>query len=263
MSESVLLHVDGAVATVTLNRPESMNALDLEMARLLPTAMERVAFSSRIRAIVLQGAGEVFMAGGDVKVFEEHLGHGTQDDLVEAVRGFQRTAKIMRRAPKPVVAKVRGVAAGGGLSLVLASDLAFAAEGTFFSVAYSQIGASPDGGLTYHLPRAVGHKRAMELILLSERIGAERAMELGVINRVLPAAELDDTVDGIAARLASGPTRAYGRSKALVNQAFARDASDQLEAELEAFVDGFVGSPDFAEGVHAFVAKRDPHFRGK
>lgn len=263
MPETILTKIEGDVATVTLNRPETMNTLDLEMAERLPAAIEDLAFDSAVRAIVLEGAGPNFMAGGDIRAFEEHLGRGTHDDLVDAVRNFQRAAKLLRRAPKPILAKVRGACAGGGLSLMLACDLAIAAESSMFSVAYTRIGAPPDGGLTYHLPRTVGLRKAIELAFLSDRFGAAAALEMGLVNWVVPDAELDARTIAMAQRLAAGPTRALARTKALMSQAYSRDMSDQLEGELEGFVNAFAGSPDFAEGVHAFVQKREPSFRGK
>jgi 2-(1,2-epoxy-1,2-dihydrophenyl)acetyl-CoA isomerase len=263
MAETVLLSFEEGVATVTLNRPEVMNALDIEMARALPGAIEHAAYSSAVRAIVLTGSGANFMVGGDIRVFAEHLGHGTQDDLVDAVRQFQRAAKLLRRAPKPVLAKVRGAVAGGGMSLVLACDLVAAAADTTFTAAYAGIGASPDGGMTYHLPRLVGQRVALEIAMLSEPLDAARALELGLVNWVVPEPELDEVAARTAARLAKGPTRALARTKALVSQSFGREMSDQLEAELESFVNCFAGSPDFAEGVRAFVEKRRPAFRGK
>ncbi|RMF71041.1 MAG: enoyl-CoA hydratase [Acidobacteria bacterium] len=263
MSDPVLYDVSDAVATITLNRPEQLNCLDLAMAARLARVLETAAWDSGVRAIVLTGAGGHFMAGGDINVFHEHLGHGTQDDLVDAVRNFQRSAKLLRRAPKPVIAAVRGVCAGGGMSLMLACDLAIAADDATFSVAYTRIGAPPDGGLSFHLPRIVGIRRAMELALLSEKFDAARAFELSLVQKVVPADRLDAEVSALATRLAAGPTRAFARTKALINQSFSRDMSDQLEAELESFVNTFVGSPDFAEGIEAFLAKREPAFRGR
>jgi 2-(1,2-epoxy-1,2-dihydrophenyl)acetyl-CoA isomerase len=262
-NDLVLVERESSVATVVLNRPEQLNTLDIEMGRALPPVLERLAFESGVRVIVITGAGQHFMAGGDIRTFEEHLGHGTEDDLVDVVRGFQRCVKLLRRAKKPVLAKVRGNAAGGGLSLMLACDLVIAADDARFSTAYTSIGASPDGGMTFHLPRIVGMKKAMELVLLSEIIDAETALQLGLVNWVVPASELDARADAVVQRLAKGPTRAFERSKALLNAAFSRDTSDQLEAEAESFVDLFAGSKDFAEGVHAFLQKRAPEFRGK
>ncbi len=262
-SDVVLVERKDAVATVVLNRPEQLNTLDIEMGRTLPPVLERLAYESGVRVIVITGAGNNFMAGGDLKTFEEHLGHGTQDELVDAVRNFQRSVKLIRRAKKPVLAKVRGNAAGGGLSLMLACDLVIAADDAKFSTAYTAIGASPDGGMTFHLPRIVGMKKAMELVLLPQVFDARAALSMGLVNWVVPGAELDAKADAVVQRLAQGPTRAFERAKGLLNAAFSRDASDQLESEAESFVDLFAGSRDFAEGVHAFIQKRAPEFRGK
>ena len=146
---------------------------------------------------------------------------------------------------------------------MLACDLVMAADDARFSTAYAAIGASPDGGMTFHLPRIVGMKKAMELILLPGTFDAAAALSMGLVNWVVPGAELDARTDALVQRLAAGPTRAFERAKALLNAAFSRGTSDQLEAEAESFVDLFAGSRDFAEGVHAFIEKREPEFRGK
>jgi 2-(1,2-epoxy-1,2-dihydrophenyl)acetyl-CoA isomerase len=263
MAETVLLDVRDAIATVTLNRPGRRNALDLDMTRQLPEAVERAATDAKVRVIVLRGAGDAFMVGGDVDVFLEHLGHGTQDDLVSGMKGFQRTVACLRGAHKPVLCSARGAVAGGGLSLVLAADLAIVSENARFNVAYAGLGCTPDGGLSYHLPRTLGIKKALELALLTEKFHAQTALSLGIVNWVVPDDQLDAQTDRLAQRLAAGPTRVFGRTKLLFNEAFDRSLSEQLRAEEESFVDCFAGSPDFSEGVRAYAEKRPPRFRGR
>lgn len=265
VNESVLLDVEGGVATVTLNRPDALNALDLPMAEGLAGAMARCEEDAAIRAVVLRGAGSAFMAGGDLKTFAALFGEprGSQRAFFERlIQQVHQGILIMRRMPKPIVAAVHGPAAGFGVSLVLACDLAVAAEDAVFTLAYSLIGTSPDGGSTFHLPRAVGTKRAMEIALLGDRFSAAEAARVGLINRAVPAAALASEAEALARRLAAGPTLAYGRTKALINASFERPIEQQLQAEVESFA-ACALTRDFAEGVAAFLGKRKPEFRGE
>jgi 2-(1,2-epoxy-1,2-dihydrophenyl)acetyl-CoA isomerase len=162
----------------------------------------------------------------------------------------------------PVVAAVKGAVAGAGFSLMLGCDLVIAAEGGIFTLAYCHLGTSPDGGSTWYLPRTVGMKHAMEIALLGDRFGPEKALELGLINKVVPADAFDAEVDKLAARLASGPTYAYGETKRLLLQSSTTSISDQLTAETQSFVKCAM-SKDFRKGVMAFVDKQKPDFTGE
>jgi len=260
MSESVLYAVADGVATITLNRPRVMNALDGEMIRRLRAACEEVERDAAVRAAVVRGAGPAFLAGGDVSVFRANLPR-----MAELVREFagelHHAILALRRAPKPVVASVHGAVAGAGVSLMAAADLAIAASDATFTVAYSRIGASPDGGATHFLPRLVGSRKALELSLLSDTIDARTALELGLVNWVVQREGLDAETDRIARRLARGATRAFAETKQLVNVSFDRALPEQLAAEVESFA-RCATTGDFAEGVAAFVEKRKPDFKG-
>jgi len=263
-NDSVLLDLDGAVATLTLNRPQALNALDLAMTDALRATTERVEGDPAIRAVVLRGAGNHFMAGGDIKWFNTMLDipagerRARFERLISDVHG---SILRLRRMGKPVIASVHGAVAGFGLSLMNACDLAIAADDAYFTLAYCHIATSPDGGATYALPRLVGLKQAMEIALLGDRFDARRALELGLVNRVVPAPELVVETRALAERLAAGPTAAYAKTKQLINESLNRTLPEQLLAEQDNFAASAL-TADFAEGVRAFVGKRKPRFTG-
>jgi 2-(1,2-epoxy-1,2-dihydrophenyl)acetyl-CoA isomerase len=260
----VLVARDGGVATITLNRPQALNALDQELTLALRDAVFTVEHDEGIRCVVLRG-GEHFMAGGDLKRFKTLAeGRSAAENRIQ-FEGFVREVHAvilsLRRMPKPVIAGVRGAVAGVGMSLMMAADLALAADSAYFTLAYTLIGVSPDGGSTFALPRIVGQKKAMEIALLGERFDAASAERLGLVNRVVPSSTLDSETAKLAARLAAGPTAVYARTKALLNGSLNASLESQLQREAEAFAQS-TSEPDFQEGLAAFVEKRKPHFKG-
>lgn len=260
MSEAVKLSVANGIATIALNRPHVMNAMDGEMMQQLRPIAEAVEKDSSVRAVVLRGEGAAFMAGGDVAVFHQHLAE-LPELIVTWGREMHAAFLALRRMGKPVLASVHGAVAGAGFSLMCVADLAIAAADTRFTLAYANIGASPDGGSTYFLPRLVGYKKTMEMIMLPDRFDAETARLHGLVNWVVPNEKLAAETMHIAQRLAAGPTRAYAEAKRLVNQSL--DPLDaQMEQELQAFSRCARG-PDLKEGVTAFVEKRKPEFTGR
>ncbi|MBK7972426.1 MAG: enoyl-CoA hydratase [Deltaproteobacteria bacterium] len=261
--DHLLCAIEDGVARVTLNRPERMNALSPEMVEGMNEVFPRLEQDPAVRVVVITGAGDHFLAGGDVKGFHERLSLTSAERriLFEGIVHRLHPAVIcLRRMPKPVLASVRGACVGFGMSLMMACDLAVAAEGSFFMMGYCNIGASPDGGGTYALPRIVGVRKAMELALLGDRIEPSEALRLGLVNRLVPDAELVDATAKLARKLVRGPTAAYGRTKQLLNESLDRPLAAQLAAEAVGIAECAAG-PEFAEGVTAFVEKRRASFR--
>ena len=261
VSDTLLYAVDDGIATVTLNRPQVMIALDGGLIVRLRAVCEEARDDTAVRAIVLRGNGPAFLAGGDVALFHANLPR--LPELVGELAGeLHRAIIALREAAKPVLASVHGAVAGAGVSLLAAADVAIAAAETKFTLAYSRIATSPDGGSTYFLPRIVGTRKALELMLLADGFDAETARTLGLVNWVVAGADLATETAKLARRLASGPTLAYAETKALVNHTFERPLAEQLDAEVQAFA-RCARTADLAEGVTAFVQKRSPRFRGE
>ena len=258
---TILFNVEDKIANIRFNRPPALNALDRTMAEGLLTICKNIKASQDIRVVVISGEGRAFMAGGDLDYFKADLAAAAQaaptviDPLHEAL-------SILTNLPQLVIASVHGAVAGAGVSLALACDLSIAAEGTRFNLAYSKIGASPDGSASWSLPRMVGLHKALELTLLAETFDAAEAQRLGMISRVVPAEALAAETEALAQRLAMGPAIAFAKTKQLMRASFARTMEDQMLAERESFI-ACAQSADFVEGVSAFFDKRPPRFTGK
>ena len=264
MSEHLLMEVRDGIATLTLNRPEVLNALSGEMVEDLKAALLGIERDETVRCGVIRGAGEHFMAGGDLKNFATAATLGAEERraLFEGfIHDLHPAIITLRRMRKPVLASVRGAAAGFGLSLAMACDLVIAADDAFFTLAYVNIGTSPDGSGTYFLPRLVGMKKAMEIALLGDRFDAATAKEYGIVNFVVPSGDLDKETVALATRLANGPTHAMGNTKLLLNASLEHSLESQLQAEAVSFAD-CSATDDWAEGVTAFAQKRTPVFKG-
>jgi len=262
MTAPVLVEHDGAIATVTLNRPDSLNALDPAMVDGLVAETSRLGASADVRCVVLRGAGRHFMAGGDIRDFAGRLEREPdlrREEFTALIGRLHAAIEALHRMPQPIVASVRGAVAGFGLSLMCACDLAIAADDAYFSAAYRNLGLTPDGGLSYALPRLVGSKKAMEIVLLGERFGADDALRWGLVNRVVPAADLASATAALAAALATGPAMATRNGKRLLRQSLSQPLSVQLDAEAKSF-GACAATADFAEGVQAFLEKRPPRF---
>ncbi len=245
------------IGRLTFNRPEVLNAIDVPAALALRDGVQRLVAEPGLRCIVLAGAGRAFVAGGDIAAFAAEPAR-VVDELLDALHP---AILALRATPAPVLAVVQGAAAGAGLSLVLGADLVVAGDRARFVIAYDRVGASPDCGGTWFLPRKVGRARAFEMMLLGQVLDAEAARAAGIVSLVVPAAELERRADELAHRVAAGPTAAYGRFKHLVDDALAAPLAQHLQAEREAFL-ASTATADFREGVAAFIAKREPVFTG-
>jgi 2-(1,2-epoxy-1,2-dihydrophenyl)acetyl-CoA isomerase len=264
-NDTVLLEIRDGIATLTLNRPQALNSLGLAMAQALLACAEELRRAQGVKVIVVTGAGDHFMAGGDLKEFSTMLAstpEERQQTFLRLIGEYVHPAiEILRGLPQPVIAKVRGACAGFGFSLMAGCDLALAADNAYFTTGYSLLGTTADGGSTWFLPRLVGAKRAAELMLLADRIDTQRASALGLLNRVVPLAELDAACEALAQRLAAGPALAYAGTKRLLGQSLTTPLAEQLRAEGESFA-RCSATADFAEGVTAFIEKRRPSFKG-
>jgi 2-(1,2-epoxy-1,2-dihydrophenyl)acetyl-CoA isomerase len=261
--QQTIVETDGAVATVRLNNPERLNAMSPVMTSELVDAFEKLTADERVRAIVVTGEGRGFSSGADLSAFGDLYLAGERFRPSEFLRtGYNRLVPLMVNAPKPVIAAVNGIAAGAGVSLALACDYRMAAERASFSLAFVRIGLIPDAGSTYLLSRAVGQARALELALLSDRVDAAQALEMGLVNRVVPDDDLMKEALALAERLASLPTRAIALTKRAFDAASRATLADTLELET-ALQDEAADTHDHVEGVLAFLQKRPPSFMGQ
>jgi 2-(1,2-epoxy-1,2-dihydrophenyl)acetyl-CoA isomerase len=258
--ETATLNIAGGVAWITLNRPDALNAWTRELGEDLRSALDHAAESSEVRAIVLTGAGRAFSSGADLRARVLNA-EGKTDVLTPLREVYNPLLLRVRTIPKPVIAAVNGPAAGIGFSLALAADLIVAAESAYFLLAFVKIGLGLDGGASAFLASRVGHARAFELAYLGERLPAAQALEWGLVNRVVPDAELETAVAALAAGLAAGPPGSYAMIKLTINDhlyprlAQAMDEEAVLQQER-------ADSADFMEGVLAFMEKRPASFTG-
>lgn len=260
--ETVKYELNENVATITFNRPEALNALSLQLSKDIRAAIEK-AIEDKARAVVLTGEGRAFCSGGDLREMQSMWQKEGRIEafLEEPLKALHDVILLIRETPIPFVAAVQGVCAGAGTNFALACDIVFAAENASFSEAFVRIGLSPDCGGSFFLPRAVGEKLAAEMIMTGETISAEKALAIGMINRVTTQNELMTEASAMAKRLALAPTAAIGRIKRMLNASFSNDLSQQLSFEHECQIESGRGA-DFKEGVQAFFEKRQPNFTG-
>jgi 2-(1,2-epoxy-1,2-dihydrophenyl)acetyl-CoA isomerase len=259
----VSLVTEGGVAWITLNRPERLNAVGAQARGELDAALKQVERDAAVRCVVLTGAGRGFCAGADVRDMSGAGGDmRTPEEVGSTLRGeYTNIITRLRTMPKPVICAVNGVAAGIGASFAMACDIRIAAEEAYFSEAFVGIALAPDGGASWMLPRFVGRGRALEMFFTGKPLGAVDAERFGLVNRVVPAAELEETVRTLATELAAGPTGAIAAGKRAVNHAENSTLEEALEFESY-LQEARAASPDFVEGVTAFREKRKANFKG-
>jgi 2-(1,2-epoxy-1,2-dihydrophenyl)acetyl-CoA isomerase len=260
--ETVILERRGGELRITLNRPDTMNAWDKQLGIDLLAAVREAAADDAVRAVTVTGAGRAFSSGADLRAGFDLTPAGHPDVLTVLHERYHPIIVGLRELPKPVLAAVNGAAAGIGCSLALAADLVVARESAYFLLAFVNIGLVPDGGSSLLVPERVGLARATEMAMLGERISARRALEWGLINRVVPDDEFGRVVDELAERLAGGPTAAYAGIKRQLNAWLFARIAEQLELEAS-IQQQSAASGDFQEGVRAFLERRPATFAGR
>jgi 2-(1,2-epoxy-1,2-dihydrophenyl)acetyl-CoA isomerase len=263
--KTLQIEVDGELGTLTLNRPDAFNAMSPELIQELMTAMAWFADEAPIRALIITGAGSAFCAGGDITWFRK----GMEDPEVDIAANVRRGAEALhtaiidlRRIKVPVIAAINGPAAGAGFSLALACDIRIAAENAFFAPAYGRIGASPDGGMTYFLPRVLGPAKALELLLEDPNLPAADALEMGLVTEVVSGEELADRARERAAKLAKLAPHYVKMAKRLVGVSLENSLPEHLQLERHGIADS-MATEDAQNGVVAFFGGEKPEFKGR
>jgi 2-(1,2-epoxy-1,2-dihydrophenyl)acetyl-CoA isomerase len=258
MSEGLRVEIDGPIATLTLDRPQALNALTVEVKVALREALEAIAQDRAVRAVILTGAGRAFCAGQDLAERERPDAASLEEEVRER---YNPIIRALRSMGQPVIAAVNGVAAGAGASLAFACDLRIGAEGARFVLAFGRIGLVPDSGASWFLPRLLGSAKAAELALLDDPVDAADALRLGLVSKVVPADELMTEARTMAQRLVDGAPLAIALTKQALDRSLSIDLDEALEGEAK--LQGIAGaSADHAEGLAAFREKRPPRFEG-
>ncbi|MFZ6759705.1 enoyl-CoA hydratase/isomerase family protein [Undibacterium sp. Ji50W] len=258
---SIRLEIANGLATMIFDNPDSMNVMGMSEIRSLNRLTEELADDRSIRVVIVRAEGKVFGAGGDISSFRP--GDPASPETIREI-GAELNQAVLRlhNLPAIVIASVHGAVAGGSMGTMNAADLVVAAKGTRFNMAYAKIGASPDVGNTWFLPRLVGNRKALEWLLFSENFDADEALAFGLVNLVVPPEQLKDVTEKLALRLLRGPHETYARMKRLIYQSESTSLEQQVTDEIEAFA-SVTMTPDFAEGVSAFLGKRPAHFGAK
>ncbi|MGB0955851.1 MAG: enoyl-CoA hydratase/isomerase family protein [Panacagrimonas sp.] len=260
MPETLLFEINDGLATITLNRPDNANALNLAMARRMADVANQCEQDSAIRAVLLRANGKMFCAGGDLRAFADS-GPKIGGDLKQLTMYMHSALSDLTRMQKPLVTSVHGAAAGAGFSIAICGDIVLAGESAHFTMAYTAAGLSPDGGSTFLLPRLGGLRLAQELMLTNRRLSSEEAAQRGLITRVVADDELETESLNVARQLAAGPTRAFGGVKTMLQTSMGAFES-QMQLEASTIAHNASGT-DGQEGISAFLERRKPSFTGQ
>jgi 2-(1,2-epoxy-1,2-dihydrophenyl)acetyl-CoA isomerase len=261
--ESVIFQKDGNIATIKLNRPEYFNALDFKLGDEMVKVLEICQDDEQIRVVVITGEGKAFCSGGDLRLFREQVDSSNPSKVVrQLVRAFNSIIHGIRAMPKPVIASINGALGGGGFTLAAACDIRIAASSAIFRQAYTSVSLVPDGAWTLIVPMLIGLGKATELVFMDPILSARQALEMGLVNRVVEDADLQQTTQEIAEKLAKGPTQSFAIAKDNLNNAMLDLLERQLELERSGMVKA-AKTADYKEGLKAFFAKREPRFTGR
>ena len=260
MYNTLLYTVENSICSITLNRPDVFNSFNEELSAEIIDALKKANKDETVRVVVLSGSGKAFCSGQDLKDIKGKLGERSLGESV--LRRYNPMILGIREMNNPVICKLTGVAAGAGASLALACDMIIASETASLIEVFANVGLVPDSGSSFFLPRLVGYNKAFELITLASKISAAEAHALGFVYKVVPAEELDNAVNELAAKYAVGPTKTYSLIKKMLNKAYNSNLQDMLQQEY--YGQEIAGrSADYKEGVTAFIEKRKPNFQGK
>ena len=258
--ETILHEIHNNVAIITLNRPDAANSINLNLAKDFMNCVLACREETSVRAVVITSMGGTFCSGGDLKAFAAER-ENLPKYLKETTTYLHAAISLLTRMDPPVVAAVQGSAGGAGMSLVCSCDMVIAAESARFTMGYTQVGLTPDGGSTYFLSRIVGLKRAFELVLTNRTLSAHEAFDYGIITRMVPDKEVFEQALALAVQLAAGPTIALGRAKRLLHNSWSETLETQMQHESEAISD-VARTVDAQKGINAFLEKRTPVFKG-